>query len=165
MAHSFAAALAIPGGQNPRICSKEMYKNLGLEISSLPYDAKREKVLEFLRRHANCHVHLTDLCNEIKFISLPTLSRWLKEFRGSAEVQPLVTALAAQGMASNNFRQAIGGSHILGQARRLSQPCEVATGGGPVYSAGGRPCIVHVTPGICFQSAPSHPATPSNPVS
>ena len=163
MAHSFAAALAIPGGQNPRICSKEMYKNLGLEISSLPYDAKREKVLEFLRRHANCHVHLTDLCNEIKFISLPTLSRWLKEFRGSAEVQPLVTALAAQGMASNNFRQAFGGSQILGHARL--RPCEFATGGGPVHFAGGSPWTVPAqSAAIYFQNAP-FPSTLTNQVS
>ena len=160
-----ASFVEILGGQNPRIVTKEMYRNLGQEISSLSYNEKRDKILEFLRRNAQCQINLTDLYNETQVVAAYTLSRWLHEIRDSAKVQPLVPASAAQGMASNNFRQAIGGSQILGHARR---PCEFATGGGPVHIAGDRPWIVPVpSPGIYFHNAPlpSHPTTPSNPVS
>ena len=161
-----ASSVEIPGGQNPSIVSKEIYIKFGQEIFSLPFDAKREKVLDFLRRHATCQVNLKDLHNEIKFVApYSTLCRWQREIRDSEKMQPLVPASAAQGMASNNFRQAIDGSRMLGHARR---PCEFATGGGPVHIAGYRPWIVPVpSPGIYFHNAPlpSHPTTPSNPVS
>ena len=162
MADSYATAVAIPGGQHPKIVSNEEYQNLGLEISSLPYDAKCAKVQEFLRRHANCQINLTYLFDAIKFSSMGTLSRWLQAIRSSAEGQPLVPASAAQGMASNNFRQAIDGSRMLGHARR---PCEFATGGGPVHFAGGSPWTVPAqSAAIYFQNAP-FPSTLTNQVS
>ena len=158
-----ASSVEIPGGQNPSIVSKEIYIKFGQEISSLPFVAQREKVLDFFRRHATCQVNLKDLHNETKFVApYSTLCRWQREIRDSVKMQPLVPASAAQGMASNNFRQAIGGSQMLGHARR---PCEFATGGGPVHFAGGIPWIVPAqSAAIYFQNAP-FPSTLTNQVS
>ena len=75
MAH--ASFVEIPGGQNPKIVSKEIYRNLGQEISSLSYNEKRDKILEFLRKNAHCQLNLTNLYNETKFTTVDTLCRWL----------------------------------------------------------------------------------------
>ena len=94
MAHNPKAA---PLGTDP----KEMYRNLGMEISSLPDTAKYDKVCAFLRRNANVYVDMNELAEQIKYVSRRTLTRWMSEIRKSAEGQPLFPAVAAQGMAPN----------------------------------------------------------------
>ena len=80
---------------------KEMYRNLGIEISSLPDTAKYDKVCDFLRRNANVYVDMNELAEQIQYVSSRTLSRWMLDIRKSAQVQPLVPAVGAQGMAPN----------------------------------------------------------------
>jgi hypothetical protein len=77
MAHNPKAA---PLGTDP----KEMYRNLGMEISSLPDTAKYDKVCAFLRRNANVYVDMNELAEQIKYVSRRTLTRWMSEIRKSA---------------------------------------------------------------------------------
>ena len=54
--HKEVALVEIPRGS--RIWSKQIYRNYGLEISSLPYAAECEKILDFLRSNENCQVDI-----------------------------------------------------------------------------------------------------------
>jgi hypothetical protein len=78
---------------------KEIYRNLGIEISSLPFTEKRDKVQDFLRRNANSRVDMQNLADQIGFSS-STLYKWMAALRQaqtgmrqSAQVQPLVPAV------------------------------------------------------------------------
>jgi len=112
MAHNPKAA---PLGTDP----KEMYRNLGMEISSLPDTAKYDKVCAFLRRNANVCVDMKELAAAIKFVSSRTLFTWMSEIRKSAQGQPLFPAVAAQRMAPNAVvHNAAHPSLMLGHARQ-----------------------------------------------
>jgi hypothetical protein len=65
----------------------QIYRNLGIEISSLPYTAQRDKIQDFLRRNANVCVDMKELAEEIKYVSSCTLTRWMSEIRKSAKGQ------------------------------------------------------------------------------
>ena len=93
------AALVDPGGPDLGCDPKEIYRNLGIEICSLPHTAKCDKVRDFLRRNPN--VDIKDLAEQINFVSSRTLYTWVSEIRKSAQVQPLVPAVADQGIAPN----------------------------------------------------------------
>ena len=112
MAHNPKAA---PLGTDP----KEMYRNLGMEISSLPDTAKYDKVCAFLRRNANVYVDMNELAEQIKYVPSRLLIRWMSEIRKSAEGQPLFPAVASQGMAPNVVvHNAAHPSLMLGHARQ-----------------------------------------------
>ena len=114
-----AAPVNDPGGPDLGTDPKQIYRNLGIEISSLPHPAKYDKVLEFLRRNANVCVDMKELAAAIKFVSSRTLFTWMSEIRKSAQVQPLVPAVAAQGMApSVVVHNAAHPSLMLGHARQ-----------------------------------------------
>ena len=122
MAHNSSdleAATVDLGGPVLRTDQKEIYRNLGIEISSLPYTAKYDKVLDFLRRNANVYVDLYELAQEIKFVTGRTLQTWMSEVRKSAQVQQLVPSVAAQGMAPNEVvREEAHPSSMLNHARQ-----------------------------------------------
>ncbi len=122
MAHNLSgleAAPVDPGGPDLGTDPKQIYRNLGIEISSLSYTAKREKIQDFLRRNANVRVDMKELAEEIKYASSSTLTRWMLEIRESAQGLPLFPAVAAQGMAPNVFvRNAAHPSLMLGHARQ-----------------------------------------------
>jgi hypothetical protein len=75
---------------------KEIYRKLGLEISTLSLDEKFHKVYGFLRRNADS-VDIKELAQNLNYRSARTLTRWMAEIRQSAYVQPFVPAVA-QGM-------------------------------------------------------------------
>ncbi len=90
-----------------------------MEISSLPYMAKCDKVRDFLRSNANAVVDIQELADQINFVSSRTLSRWVLQSHRSAQVQPLFPAVAAQGMARNVVvHNAAHPSLLLGHARQ-----------------------------------------------
>jgi hypothetical protein len=111
------AAPVDPGGPDLGCDPKEIYRNLGIDISSLQHTAKCDKVRDFLRRNPN--VNINDLAEQINFVSSRTLYTWQSEIRKSAQVQPLDPAVAAQGMAPNEFvHNAAHPSLMLGHARQ-----------------------------------------------
>jgi hypothetical protein len=75
------------GGPDLGTDPKQIYRNLGIEISSLPYTAQRDKIQDFLRRNANVCVDMKELAEEIKYVSSCTLTRWMSEIRKSAQGQ------------------------------------------------------------------------------
>ena len=125
MASNLEAASVDPGGPDLGTDPREIYRNLGIAISSLPFTAKCDKVQDFLRRNANGRVDMKDLADQIGFTS-SKLYRWMseikqeqKEMRQSVQVQPLVPAVAAQGMAPSVVgHNAAHPSLMLGHARQ-----------------------------------------------
>ena len=95
------AATVDPGRLDLGTDPKEIYRNLGIEISSLPLTAKYDRVRDFLRRNANGHVDMNALADQIGIVSSRTLHNWMNKILKSAQVQPLVPAVADQGMAPN----------------------------------------------------------------
>ena len=80
MAHNpsdLEAAPVDPGGPDLGTDLKQIYRNLGIEISSLSYTAQRDKIQDFLRRNANVCVDMKELAEEIKYVSSRTLTRWM----------------------------------------------------------------------------------------
>jgi hypothetical protein len=113
------AATVDPGRLDLGTDPKEIYRNLGLEISSLPLTAKCDRVRDFLRRNANGHVDMKALADQIGIVSSRTLYNWMNEILKSAQVQPLFPAVAAQGMAPNAVvHNAAHPSLMLGHARQ-----------------------------------------------
>ena len=107
MAHKPAPSASVdPGGPDHQVGSdlKEIYRNLGMEISSLPYMAKCDKVRDFLRSNANAVVDIQELADQTNFVSSRTISRWVLQIHRSAQVQPLFPAVAAQGMTHNSTK-------------------------------------------------------------
>ena len=127
MAHNTSdleAAPVDPGRPDLGTDPKEIYRNLGKEISSLPFTEKRDKVQDFLRRNADSRVDMQNLADQIG-ISSRTLYKWMAALRQaqtgmrqSAQVQPLVPAVAAQGMAPSVVHNAAHPSLMLGHARQ-----------------------------------------------
>jgi len=128
MAHNpsdLEAAPVDPGRPDPGTDPKEIYRNLGIEISSLPFTEKRDKVQDFLRRNANSRVDMQNLADQIGFSSR-TLYKWMAALRQaqtgmcqSAQGQPLFPAVAAQRMAPNAVvHNAAHPSLMLGHARQ-----------------------------------------------
>ena len=125
MASNLEAASVDPGGPDLGTDPREIYRNLGIAISSLPFTAKCDKVQDFLRRNAYGRVDMKDLADQIGFTS-SKLYRWMseikqeqKEMRQSVQVQPLVPAVAAQRMAPNVVvHNAAHPSLMLGHARQ-----------------------------------------------
>ena len=110
----FFAAPVADLGTDP----KQIYRR-GIEISSLPYTAQRDKIQDFLRRNANVCVDMKELAEEIKYVSSRTLTLWMSEIRKSAQGQPLFPAVASQGMALNVVvHNAAHPSLMLGHARQ-----------------------------------------------
>ena len=104
MAHNpsnLEAATVDPGRPDLGTDPKEIYRNLGIEISSLPFTAKCDRVREFLCRNANGRVNMKDLADQIGFVSSSTLHKCMNKIHKSAKVQPLFPAVASQGMAPN----------------------------------------------------------------
>jgi hypothetical protein len=113
------AATVDPGRLDLGTDPKEIYRNLGIEISSLPLTAKCDRVRDFLRRNANGHVDMNALADQIGIVSSRTLYNWMNKIRKSAQVQPLVPAVAAQGMAPSVVgHNAAHPSLMLGHARQ-----------------------------------------------
>ena len=82
MAHNpsnLEAATVDPGRPDLGTDPKEIYRNLGIEISSLPLTAKCDRVRDFLCRNANVCVDMKELAEEIKYhdVSSRTLTRWM----------------------------------------------------------------------------------------
>ena len=128
MAHNpsdLEAAPVDPGRPDLGTDPKEIYRNLGKEISSLPFTEKRDKVQDFLRRNADSRVDMQNLADQIG-ISSRTLYKWMAALRQaqtgmcqSAQGQPLFPAVAAQGMApSVVVHNAAHPSLMLGHARQ-----------------------------------------------
>jgi hypothetical protein len=128
MAHNpsdLEAAPVDPGRPDLGTDPKEIYRNFGIEISSLPFTKKRYKVQDFLGRNANSRVDMQNLTDQIGFSS-STLYKWMAALRQaqtgmrqSAQGQPLFPAVAAQGMAPNVvFHNAAHPSLMLGHARQ-----------------------------------------------
>jgi hypothetical protein len=69
-----AAPVNDPGGPDLGTDPKQIYRNLGIEISSLPLTAKCDRVRDFLCRNANVCVHMEELAEEIKYVSSRTLT-------------------------------------------------------------------------------------------
>jgi hypothetical protein len=114
-----AAPVNDPGGPDLETDPKQIYRKLGIEISSLPHPAKYDKVLEFLRRNANVCVDMKELAEEIKYVSSRTLTLWMSEIRKSAQGQLLFPAVASQRMALNVVvHNAAHPSLMLGHARQ-----------------------------------------------
>ena len=104
MAHNpsnLEAATVDPGRPDLGTDPKEIYRNLGIEISSLPFTAKCDRVREFLYRNANGRVNMKDLADQIGFVSSSTLHKCMNKIHKSAKVQPLFPTVASQGMAPN----------------------------------------------------------------
>ncbi len=76
-----AAPVNDPGGPDLGTDPKQIYRNLGIEISSLPLTAKCNRVRDFLcrNRNANVCVDMKELAEEIKYhdVSSRTLTRWM----------------------------------------------------------------------------------------
>ncbi len=70
----FFAAPVDYGGPDLGTDPKQIYRNLGIEISLLPYTAQRDKIQDFLRRNANVCVDMKELTEEIKYVSSCTLT-------------------------------------------------------------------------------------------
>jgi hypothetical protein len=83
----FSLPHQLHGGPDLGTDPKQIYRNLGIEISSLPYTAQRDKIQDFLRRNANVCVDMKELAEEIKYVSSCTLTRWMSEIRKSAQGQ------------------------------------------------------------------------------
>ena len=116
------------GGPDLGTHPKQIYRNLGIEISSLPYTAQRDKIQDFLRRNANVCVDMKELAEEIKYVSSRTLTRWMSEIRKSAQGQPLFPAVASQGMALNVVvHNAAHPSLMLGHARQHWQTGSISS--------------------------------------
>ena len=80
MAHNpsdLEAAPVDPGGSYLGTDPKQIYRNLGMEISSIPYTVHRDKIQDFLRRNANVCVDMKELAEEIKYVSSRILTRWM----------------------------------------------------------------------------------------
>ena len=80
MASNLEAASVDPGGPDLGTDPREIYRNLGIAISSLPFTAKCDKVQDFLRRNANGRVDMKDLADQIGFTS-SKLYRWMSEIK------------------------------------------------------------------------------------
>ena len=80
MASNLEAASVDPGGPDLKTDPREIYRNFGIAISSLPFTAKCDKVQDFLRRNANGRVDMKDLADQIGFTS-SKLYRWMSEIK------------------------------------------------------------------------------------
>ena len=131
MAHnpSYLEAVTVdPGRPDLGTDPKEIYRNLGIEISSLPLTAKCDRVRDFLCRNANVCVDIEELAEEIKYVSSRKLTRWMSEIRKSAQGQPLFPAVASQGMALNVVvHNAAHPSLMLGHARQHWQTGSISS--------------------------------------